>query len=91
MAEYQVLQTDIESHGRLVKLVVGLCEELSLNPGQYDLQHAVNIASGLERRWYGIWVRSLECQCLLELLAKAELWSLDTDLCSLIIICNYFI
>ena len=55
MAEYQVLQTDIESHGRIVKLVVGLCEELSLNPGQYDLQHAVNIASGLERRWYGIW------------------------------------
>ena len=67
MAKYQVLQTDIESHSRIVKLVVGLCEELSLNPGQHDLQHAVNIASGLERRWYGIWVRSLEWQCLLEL------------------------
>ena len=66
MAEYQVLQTDIESHGRIVKLVVGLCEELSLNPGQYDLQHAVKVASGLERRWHQIWLRSLEWQCLLE-------------------------
>ena len=66
MAEYQVLQTDIESHGRVVKLVVGLCEELSENPGQYDLQHAVKVASGLERRWHQIWLRSLEWQCLLE-------------------------
>ena len=66
MAEYQVLQTDIESHGRIVMLVVGLCKELSLDPGQYDLQHAVNIASGLERHWFGIWVRSLEWHCLLE-------------------------
>ncbi|XP_023326043.1 nesprin-1 [Eurytemora carolleeae] len=32
MAEYQVLQTDIESHGRIVKLVLGLCEDLSSNP-----------------------------------------------------------
>ena len=66
MAEYQVRQTDIESHGRIVKLVVGLCEELSQNPGQYDLQHAVKVASGLERRWHQIWLRSLEWQCLLE-------------------------
>ena len=66
MAEYQVLQTDIESHGRIVKLVVGLCEELSQNPGQYDLQHALKVASGLERRWHQIWLRSLEWQCLLE-------------------------
>ena len=34
----QVLQTDIESHGRIVKLVLGLCEELSQDPGLYDLQ-----------------------------------------------------
>ena len=66
MAEYQVRQTDIESHGRIVKLVVGLCEELNQNPGQYDLQHAVKVASGLERRWHQIWLRSLEWQCLLE-------------------------
>ena len=66
MAEYQVLQTDIESHGRIVKLVVGLCQELSQNPGQYDLQHALKVASGLERRWHQIWLRSLEWQCLLE-------------------------
>ena len=66
MAEYQVLQTDIESHGRIVKLVLGLCEDLSHNPGQYDVQHAVKVATGLERRWHHIWLRSLEWQCLLE-------------------------
>ena len=66
MAEYQVLQTDIESHGRIVKLVQGLCEDLAVEPGQYDVQHAVKVARGLERRWHGIWLRSLEWQCLLE-------------------------
>jgi len=66
MAEYQVLQTDIESHGRIVKLVLGLCEDLSHNPGQYDVQHAVKVAKNLERRWHQIWLRSLEWQCLLE-------------------------
>ena len=66
MAEYQVLQTDIESHGRIVKLVLGLCEDLAVSPGQYDVQHAVRVARGLERRWHGIWLRSLEWQCLLE-------------------------
>ena len=87
MAEYQVLQTDIESHGRIVKLVVGLCEELSQDPGQYDLQHAVKVASGLERRWHQIWLRSLEWQCLLEQWLTSpfhpqeeeEATSLDTD------------
>jgi hypothetical protein len=52
MAEYHVLQTDIEAHGRIVKLVLGLCEELSLSPGLYDVQHAVKVAKGLERRWH---------------------------------------
>ena len=66
MAEYQVLQTDIESHGRIVKLVLGLCDDLSRDPGQYDVQHALRVANGLERRWHGIWLRSLEWQCLLE-------------------------
>jgi len=66
MAEYQVLQTDIESHGRIVKLVLSLCEDLTLNPGLYDLQHAVKVAKGLEKRWHHIWLRSLEWQCLLE-------------------------
>ena len=66
MAEYQVLQTDIESHGRIVKLVLGLCGDLGKEPGQYDVQHAVKVATSLERRWHGIWLRSLEWQCLLE-------------------------
>ena len=54
MAEYHVLQTDIEAHGRIVKLVLGLCEDLSLSPGLYDVQHAVKVAKGLERRWHQV-------------------------------------
>ena len=42
-----MLQTDIESHGRIVKLVLGLCEELSQDPGLYDLQ--VGTWAGRER------------------------------------------
>lgn len=66
MAEYQVLQKDIESHGKIVKMVLTLCEELSVNPGLYDLHHALKVAKNLERRWHQIWLRSLEWQCLLE-------------------------
>ena len=62
----QVLQTDIESHGRIVKLVLSLCEDLTHNPGLYDLQHALKVAKGLERRWHQVWLKSLEWQCLLE-------------------------
>ena len=66
-----MLQTDIESHGRIVKLVLGLCEELGARPGEYDAAHAVKVAAGLERRWHHIWLRSLEWQCLLEQLLTA--------------------
>ena len=45
-----MLQTDIESHGRIVKLVLGLCEELSQDPGLYDLQ--VGTGAGRERSGY---------------------------------------
>ena len=46
---FQVLQTDIESHGRIVKLVLGLCEELSQDPGLYDLQVGRGPGRGVER------------------------------------------
>ena len=41
-----MLQTDIESHGRIVKLVLGLCEELSQDPGLYDLQVGTRAGRG---------------------------------------------
>ena len=46
-------------------LIVNISDMKLLNEGRGV--NIVNIASGLERRWYGIWVRSLEWQCLLEL------------------------
>jgi hypothetical protein len=36
----------------LPTLVLGLCEDLSLSPGLYDVQHALRVAKGLERRWH---------------------------------------
>ena len=63
MAEYHVLQTDIEAHGRIVKLVLGLCEDLSLSPGLYDVQHALRVAKGLERRWHQVSIFVGHRQC----------------------------
>ena len=62
----QVLQKDIESHGKIVKMVLTLCQDLTINPGLYDLHHALKVAKNLEKRWHQIWLRSLEWQCLLE-------------------------
>ena len=45
MEEYQVLHTDIQSHGRIVKLVLGLCEDLAAHPGVYDVHHATKVTS----------------------------------------------
>ena len=58
-----MLQTDIESHGRIVKLVLGLCEELSEDPGLYDLQVGTGAGSkGKRNRGERIgsrsWIRS---------------------------------
>lgn len=49
----QVLQRDVESHGRIVSSVVRLC-------GGGDAARA------LERRWHLLYLRAIEWQCHLE-------------------------
>jgi hypothetical protein len=72
----QVVQRDVESHGKIVCSVVKLCEKIGrADPatlgikGQYDTAHAHRVARNLERRWHHLYLRSLEWQCHLEALA----------------------
>ncbi|XP_026331447.1 uncharacterized protein LOC113238815 isoform X2 [Hyposmocoma kahamanoa] len=53
LREHQVLQRDVESHGRIVSSVVRLC-------GGGDAARA------LERRWHLLYLRAIEWQCHLE-------------------------
>ncbi|XP_040580932.1 uncharacterized protein klar isoform X2 [Lepeophtheirus salmonis] len=84
MKEIQVILNDIESHGRIVKSVLRLCEDLKKGEGElsprqqclaqskasyYDVDRAYRIAKGLEDRWHGVWLRSLEWHYFLEKLA----------------------
>ncbi|PSN46911.1 hypothetical protein C0J52_15278 [Blattella germanica] len=68
----QVLQRDIETHGKIVCSVVKLCEKIvraDPSKGHYDTAHAYKVARSLERRWHFLYLRSLEWQCHLETLA----------------------
>ncbi|XP_063832715.1 uncharacterized protein LOC135081862 [Ostrinia nubilalis] len=53
LSEHQVLQRDVECHGRIVSSVVRLC-------GGGDAARA------LERRWHLLYLRAIEWQCHLE-------------------------
>ncbi|XP_013139433.1 PREDICTED: uncharacterized protein LOC106104041 [Papilio polytes] len=60
LREHQVLQRDVECHGRIVSSVVRLC-------GGGDAARA------LERRWHLLYLRAIEWQCHLEAcLAKSD-------------------
>lgn len=71
----QVVQRDVESHGKIVCSVVKLCEKIAradpatLGKGHYDTAHAHRVARSLERRWHHLYLRSLEWQCHLEALS----------------------
>ncbi|XP_072933500.1 uncharacterized protein klar isoform X2 [Epargyreus clarus] len=60
LQEHQVLQRDVECHGRIVSSVVRIC-----NGG--------DAARALERRWHLLYLRAIEWQCHLEAcLARTE-------------------
>ncbi|XP_022113891.2 uncharacterized protein LOC110992394 [Pieris rapae] len=60
LREHQVLQRDVECHGRIVSSVVRLCG-------------GADIARALERRWHLLYLRAIEWQCHLEAcLAKTD-------------------
>ncbi|XP_038207126.1 uncharacterized protein LOC119828893 isoform X2 [Zerene cesonia] len=67
LREHQVLQRDVECHGRIVSSVVRLC-------GGGDAARA------LERRWHLLYLRAIEWQCHLEAcLAKSDSQNLVTE------------
>ncbi|XP_013186143.2 klarsicht protein isoform X1 [Amyelois transitella] len=53
LKEHQVLQRDVECHGRIVSSVVRLC-------------NGADAARALERRWHLLYLRAIEWQCHLE-------------------------
>ncbi|XP_064292662.1 klarsicht protein isoform X2 [Plodia interpunctella] len=60
LREHQVLQRDVECHGRIVSSVVRLCA-------------GADVARALERRWHLLYLRAIEWQCHLEAcLARIE-------------------
>lgn len=78
----QVLQKDIEAHGRIVNSVVKLSERVAKqnhknNQAQSEItnhqeqqQNPIYVAKSLERRWHLLFLSSLEWQCRIELLAN---------------------
>ncbi|PRD19450.1 UNVERIFIED_CONTAM: hypothetical protein NCL1_57298 [Trichonephila clavipes] len=73
------LQKEIEGKGKYVFVLLKLCEHLkgSIPFGQntftWDAERVRKVAKNLEHRWHTIWIKSLECQCILEkLLAESN-------------------
>ncbi|XP_067682789.1 nuclear migration protein unc-83-like isoform X1 [Haliotis asinina] len=75
LKEHQVLQRDIESQSKVVSAVVKLSQRINNDESfngdiDTDDDHCTPISSrtatGLERRWHGVWLQSLEWQCRLE-------------------------
>ncbi|GFU19874.1 uncharacterized protein NPIL_639142 [Nephila pilipes] len=72
-ARNQALQKEIEGKGKYVSVLQKLCEHLKGNIpfGQnalmtWDAERVRKVAKNLEHRWHTIWLKSLECQCILE-------------------------
>lgn len=71
--EQQELQKEIESQGKYVSSLLKLCEHLKGNVrfGQnslmiWDAERVRKVALNLEHRWHTLWIKSLECHCILE-------------------------
>lgn len=65
--EHQVLHREIENHGKIVSSVVKLSKRTE---SSCNTINAFRVASGLERRWHLLFLRSLEWQCYIESLVK---------------------
>ncbi|XP_075226377.1 klarsicht isoform X2 [Lycorma delicatula] len=82
--EHEVLQRDVESHGKIVRKLVKVCERITWADSQVEgasvtsfvrgrrleASQAVRFARSLERRWQLLYLRSLEWLCHIEKLAS---------------------
>ncbi|XP_041353750.1 uncharacterized protein LOC121371719 [Gigantopelta aegis] len=68
LKEHQVLQQEIESHSQIVSVVIQLSEQLQNGATESSdrCESLSHVANGLQRRWHGIWLQSLEWQYKLE-------------------------
>ncbi|XP_035210500.1 uncharacterized protein LOC118184882, partial [Stegodyphus dumicola] len=71
-----ILQSEIEGKGKYISSLLKLCEclEGDVRFGQnsvWDAERVQKVANNLEHKWHSIWLRSLECHCILEELMRA--------------------
>ncbi|XP_054719169.1 uncharacterized protein LOC129228515 [Uloborus diversus] len=77
MTEQESFQKEIEAKGKYVSSLLKLCEHLKGNVrfGQnslmvWDAERVRRVAENLEHRWHSIWLKSIECHCILEQLIE---------------------
>ncbi|XP_065202336.1 klarsicht protein [Planococcus citri] len=70
--EHEIIQRDVESHGKTVLTVVKFCEKLSQSGTESDgvkdarCETPLKTAQHWERRWHFLYLRCLEWQCYIE-------------------------
>lgn len=76
----QVLQRDVESHGKTIRKLIKVCERYScpdsqvkapsvnsfVRAGRFKASEAVRYARNLEHRWLLLYLRSVEWSCHIE-------------------------
>lgn len=76
---FQVLQRDIEAHGRIVSSIVKLGDKVFTQQQQEQEQQKeqqrqssqpLRVVRSLERRWHLLFLRALEWQCHIETLVS---------------------
>ena len=63
---FQDVITDIEVHGKILKLLLSICKALDEDDLIDDDNQAMKRVAYLETVWHGVWLRTLEWECLIE-------------------------
>ena len=63
---FQEILTNIEVHGKLLKLLLSICKVLAEDDLVDDDDQAIRRVKYLETVWHGVWLRAMEWECLIE-------------------------
>ena len=63
---FQNVITDVEVHGKILKLLLSICKALAEDDLIDDDNQAMKRVEYLETVWHGVWLRTLEWECLIE-------------------------
>eukprot|EP00090_Calanus_glacialis_P003770 TRINITY_DN12803_c0_g1_i1.p1 TRINITY_DN12803_c0_g1~~TRINITY_DN12803_c0_g1_i1.p1 ORF type:complete len:382 (+),score=69.59 TRINITY_DN12803_c0_g1_i1:154-1299(+) len=66
LSQYKDILTDIEVHGKLLKLLLSICKALAEDDLIDDDDQAIRRVKYLETVWHGVWLRAIEWECLIE-------------------------